>query len=136
LVSAPSMLPALPLGVGLFAPMHGLHDARTQRTGGFRELGRLAVWAGGLGLDHVACLPITAGDELEASPYSPLSRRFWNERYVDLAALPEIEACAEARRIAESDAVREDLALLREQNGTLVHPAVASRLARRVLEPC
>ena len=73
---------------GLFAPVYALHDA-TSPVGDLGALGRFAAWAGLRGADIVATLPILAmflGHESEPcdpSPYAPVSRRFWNEAYLD-----------------------------------------------------
>ncbi len=85
---------------GVFAPIYALHDDSTDNTGGvggLRELARLADIA----LDHggriVGTLPLLAtflgaGDEpYDPSPYAPVSRRFWNELYLDLGVLPEVD---------------------------------------------
>ncbi len=127
-VRAPRLLAALPRGVGLFAPVHELHDARTRHAGGWREFGRLADWAGEQGLDRVATLPMTACDPDEASPYSPLSRRFWNERYLDPLGLPELYRSPAARQHVASAPQRD--------HGALVDPASATRLVHAVLGPC
>lgn len=127
-VSAPRVTPPLARGVGLFAPAYELHDARTRHAGGWRELARLARWAGELGLRAVATTPLTACDARDASPYAPLSRRHWDERFLDLDRVVEEERCEEAARLlrAAPPAAR----------GPLADPQAAARLARAVLAPC
>src|SRR5690606_36335754 len=49
----------------------------------------------------------------EPSPYSPASRLFWNELYVDPSRAPELERCEAAREWIGSDAVQERIAALR-----------------------
>jgi 4-alpha-glucanotransferase len=76
---------------GVFAPVSGLHD-----DSGRADLGcldRLAAWAGRAGAAVVGTLPLLAtflDEPCEPSPYVPVSRRWWNELYVDLAAVPEL----------------------------------------------
>ncbi len=75
---------------GVFAPVYGLATPRSGECGDLgtlRELFRAVDKRGG---KYVATLPILAAflDEPCAfSPYSPASRLFWNELYLDLAAL-------------------------------------------------
>jgi 4-alpha-glucanotransferase len=116
---------------GVFAPVYALHDEDTGAVAGLRELSRLAD----ITLDHggriVGTLPLLAtflgaGDEpYDPSPYAPVSRRFWNELYLDLAALPEIDP--------------DDLAALSdtrsvEPSGGLVDPRAAAAARRPLLE--
>lgn len=72
---------------GVFAPTYALHS----RTEGFSEWRRFMDWLHPLGARVLATLPLLASfmDEpvCEPSPYSPASRLFWNEFYVD-AKLP------------------------------------------------
>ena len=49
----------------------------------------------------------------EPSPYSPASRLFLNELYVDPAASPELDISPEARELLASDAFRAEAERLR-----------------------
>lgn len=87
---------------GLFLP---LYAARTRRSWGAGDLGDMTAWrewVNGLGGGVVATLPLLASFEDEPSPYSPLSRLFWNEMYLHLERLPEwSESLRDAAVIAE-----------------------------------
>jgi 4-alpha-glucanotransferase len=75
---------------GVFAPVYGLASTASGQAGDLASLGRLFAQVARRGGSYVATLPILAAslDELcEVSPYSPASRLFWNELYLDLAAL-------------------------------------------------
>ena len=96
-VSAPSG--ALPLdegSFGLFAPTYALFDGRDTPAGDLTSLERLGLLAGSLGASYVATLPLLADfsatetPSSSPSPYSPLTRLFWNEAYLDLERLPEL----------------------------------------------
>jgi len=93
-ISAPSRPRALaPRAWGLFAPTYALWDERRRPTGDLRCLARLGGFAASLGASYLATLPLLADysslDDPGAvvSPYSPLSRMWWNEAYLDLARL-------------------------------------------------
>lgn len=82
LISAPSKSysdPEIGRAWGLFAPMYALRG----RTEGFSEWRNLVDWLHGFGGSVVATLPLLASFPSEPSPYSPASRLFWNEFYVD-----------------------------------------------------
>ncbi len=100
---------------GLFAPVYALHDREQTTTGDLGALSRLATWAGDRGAQVIGTLPMLAtfvghGNEpCDPSPYAPVSRRFWNEVYLDLGdrarglepspgALGDVPALAAARR--------------------------------------
>jgi 4-alpha-glucanotransferase len=75
---------------GVFAPVYGLASTETGQAGDLGTLRRLFEQVGARGGRLVATLPILAAflDEPCAfSPYSPASRLYWNELYLDLAAL-------------------------------------------------
>ena len=99
-ISAPSRAPE-PAGGrrwGVFAPLYALHSAHSVGMGDLGDLRDFLAFVGGLGGSLVATLPLLATflDELfEPSPYSPVSRLFWNEAYLDLGAVPEVSASGE-----------------------------------------
>lgn len=94
-IAAPRRPPAFAPGAwGLFAPAYALHDRRRLPRGDLttlRTLGRLTASLGG---SYVATLPLlaTPAGEPSPSPYSPVSRMWWDERFLDLRELPEIAA--------------------------------------------
>jgi 4-alpha-glucanotransferase len=60
-------------------------------SGDYTDLRRIAEWAGGLGADFVSTLPLLdtfLEAPFEPSPYSPASRLFWNELFVDVDGVP------------------------------------------------
>lgn len=94
LVSAPSRSPRLaPHSWGVFAPTYALVDDRLRATGDLTALERLGRFAAELGASYLATLPLLADySALEepgavVSPYSPLSRLWWNEAFLDLSRL-------------------------------------------------
>lgn len=93
-ISAPRRVPApRRRHWGLFAPVPGLHSARTRHLGDLADLSALVDLVVGHGGDTVLTLPLNATFAPdEASPYSPVSRRFWNELAIALDRVPEIVA--------------------------------------------
>jgi 4-alpha-glucanotransferase len=74
---------------GLFAPLYALRSSDSWGAGDFADLGRLAELVALHHGDVVASLPLFATFVDEPSPYSPVSRRYWNELYTSLVDLPE-----------------------------------------------
>ena len=68
---------------GLFAPLYALHSKHSGGIGNFGDLRRFAELTLAHGGGFVATLPLLASLPDEPSPYSPSSRLFWNELYVD-----------------------------------------------------
>ena len=57
-------------------------------------------WVSGLGGNVVATLPFLASfldKPCDPSPYTPVSRLFWNEFYIDVTRVPEMARCPEAQ---------------------------------------
>lgn len=75
---------------GVFAPVYGLASPETGPAGDLGTLRELFEAVERRGGRYVATLPILAqflDEPCMFSPYSPASRLFWNELYLDLAAL-------------------------------------------------
>lgn len=92
-------------GWGVFLPLYSLHTERSWGAGDFGDLAELAQWTASLGGDLVGTLPLLAAfldEPCDPSPYTPVSRLFWNEFFVDVANAPEFEHCAEARQLVSS----------------------------------
>jgi 4-alpha-glucanotransferase len=94
ILCAPRRLP-FPFGDptwGLFVPTYALHDEGAD-TGDFRTLHHFATWAASRGARVVGTLPLLAtflgagSEPCDPSPYAPVSRRFWNEVFLDVEAL-------------------------------------------------
>ncbi|MGZ4136305.1 MAG: 4-alpha-glucanotransferase [Actinomycetota bacterium] len=132
--SAPTRAPAIPPGSwALFAPLYALRSARDRAIGSFTELRDLDRWAGERGARMLGTLPLLAAfldEPFEPSPYSPASRLFWNEVFVDVD------------RVAESDpGARPGSGSRRQAGGSgprgedLVDYRAAAVAARSALEP-
>lgn len=120
---------------GVFAPLYALSERRTWGTGDLSTLRSLLSWTGSLGGGVVATLPLLAAfldEPFEPSPYAPVSRRFWNELYVDATAVPELAASEPARDLIRSRAFRAELRHLR--GGETVDHRGVMAVKRRVLE--
>jgi len=101
---------------GNFLPLYALRHQRDWGTGDFTALGELARWTGKLGGAAVGTLPLLAAsldEPFESSPYRPVSRLFWNELYVDIEAIGELQACSDCRQVVESADFRRRLEELR-----------------------
>ena len=108
---------------GLFCPLYALHGANSRGGGDLADLDALMDWTAGLGGGLVATLPMLAahfdGDNPIISPYSPTSRLFWNEFYLDLDRVPAALRTDAARVAWDGDAALAEAAALR--SGDLVH---------------
>ena len=121
---------------GVFCPLYALHRAKSWGAGDFSDLEALIDWTSSLGGGLVATLPMLAssfdGPSPTISPYSPTSRLFWNEFYLDVERIPELEHCEAARSLLASDETSREVDSLRKQG--LVNYGRQMRLKRAVLE--
>jgi 4-alpha-glucanotransferase len=120
---------------GVFQPLYALHTSRSWGAGNYTDLQRLIDWTAEQGGDAVATLPLFAGfldRPFDPSPYSPASRLFWNEFFIDIEAVPELTQSEGARQLMASSAFRRRLTSLR--NDELVHYKTGMALRRQVLE--
>ena len=109
----------------MFAPVYGLATRASGQAGDLGTLRQLFDAVHRRGGRYVATLPILAAflDEPFAfSPYSPASRLYWNEMYLDLRALGADLGIAAERR-------RSEAGLDRLSRAIRVAPAALDRLA-------
>jgi 4-alpha-glucanotransferase len=77
---------------GIFAPVYALHSKRNPYAGNLTDFEGLIDWVAALGGSVGATLPLLGAfldEPFEPSPYSPATRLFWNEFYIDLERVPE-----------------------------------------------
>ncbi|TVP45611.1 MAG: 4-alpha-glucanotransferase [Gemmatimonadales bacterium] len=120
---------------GVFLPLHALRTATDWGVGDLAGLREFRAWAAARGAHAVASLPLLATyleAPLEPSPYSPVSRLFWNELYLDPTGAPEFPRCREARELVASPGFERHLAALRSRED--VDYAEVYAVKRRVLE--
>jgi len=77
---------------GLFAPLYALRSDRRPDCADLTDLEELANLVAPAGIRLLGTLPLDAAylePPVEPSPYTPVSRLFWNEAYLDVERLPE-----------------------------------------------
>jgi len=119
---------------GLFCPLYALHSETSWGIGDFADLRALVNFTGQVGGSAVATLPLFAaflGELFNPSPYSPVSRLFWNELFLAIDEIPEIQRCLGARSLMHSAAFTAELENLRA--APLVDYRRAMALKREVL---
>jgi len=139
-IVAPSKVPALrsqdgrpPWGV--FLPLYALWSANSWGAGDFGDLDRLLRLVGERGGRFVGTLPMLASHFQPAetpSPYSPISRLFWSEFYLDVHAIPELQSSPAARDLVSSSGFREELSAISQVNDVDYWRIMS--LKRRVLD--
>jgi 4-alpha-glucanotransferase len=120
---------------GNFLPLYALHSNRSWGAGDLTDLAELMDWTASLGGAIVGTLPMLAGfldEPSEPSPYSPVSRLFWNELYVDPHRAPEWKQCSPVRSLWESNELQKELEALRSSRRVDYGREMA--LKRRALE--
>ena len=121
---------------GIFLPMYAAHSQRSWGAGNFGDWRSLSQWAGGLGASVAGSLPLLAAfldcPVCEPSPYSPASRLFWNEFYLDIESVPEFTNSSEAQRRFRS--TRFQCRLDHFRAGQQIEYAVQMAARREILE--
>jgi len=106
-LAAPAELPRPARhALALFAPLYALHSERTRELADYGELTRLARLAADLGADYAATLPLLdvfADTPFDPSPYAPISRRFWNELYIDVEAAARLTGAVTSGALTARD---------------------------------
>ncbi|MFH1650509.1 MAG: 4-alpha-glucanotransferase [Chloroflexota bacterium] len=137
LISAPLQAyqgpPGGKAGWGVFLPLYALRAEDDWGSGNFTHLAALMDRVAELGGSTVATLPLLPmplGKEATFSPYNPVSRLFWNEFYLDVTAVPEINT-PPAAAILRSAPFRKEITVLGRM--PLVDYPRGMALKRRVL---
>lgn len=121
---------------GVFLPLHALRTGRDWGAGDLTDLRALLDWTasrGGAVVGTLPLLPTFLDDPFEPSPYSPISRLFWGEFWLDPEASPEA-ASPDVRALLERADLRETRESLRRAR-SVDHRRVMA-LKRGVLEAC
>lgn len=95
---------------GVFLPLYALTTRHTWGSGDFTALGQLTDWVAERGGGVVATLPLLSAfldTPCDPSPYTPASRLFWNEFYIDVMQAPGLAACPAAQALLQSTMVQE-----------------------------
>ncbi|MGB0866034.1 MAG: 4-alpha-glucanotransferase [Granulosicoccaceae bacterium] len=102
---------------GVAAQLYSLRDAHNWGMGDYSDIPHLARAAAQHGASLLGLNPLHAaftGHGHHISPYSPTSRSFLHVGYVDVAAIPELSECDEARQLLNSEQFQVQLAQQRE----------------------
>ena len=129
-IAAPTLahFPLSEKSSGVFAPLYALHSGKSQGAGDLADMATLAEWTAERGGRVISTLPLLANfldKPFEPSPYSPISRLFWNEFYIHAPAVPEFDASPEGKARLKS---------LPARHSKLVDYKTSMRNKRSVLE--
>jgi 4-alpha-glucanotransferase len=121
---------------GAFLPMYAAHSEKSWGAGNFSDWEQLSRELSARGGTVAATLPLLAAfldnPVCEPSPYSPASRLFWNEFYLDITRVPEFARCREAQALVRSRSFQSQLSKFRRDEIIDYQSQWAAR--RRVLE--
>jgi 4-alpha-glucanotransferase len=125
-----------PRGWGAFLPLYALRGRDDRGAGDYGSLAALGRWIadrGGRTLATLPLLPTDGGPASSPSPYSPLSRLFWSEMFLDLEAVPELKQCPSWEPLVASVAARRRLSELRAAD-LVAYSEVAARARSLLVE--
>lgn len=94
---------------GTFIPLYALHSQHSLGVGDLGDLRALLKWVEEMGGEMVGTLPLLAAfldEPFEPSPYAPVTRLFFNELYLDLRRIPELEISPAACLLLEDARAR------------------------------
>ncbi|HVA00618.1 MAG TPA: 4-alpha-glucanotransferase, partial [Terriglobia bacterium] len=120
---------------GIFIPVYALQSNANWGVGDLGDLNRVREWIREQGGELVGTLPLLASflaEPFDPSPYSPVSRMFWNELFLDMGKIPELDRCPAAQQLVASSAFQAEREALRSRR--LVDYRRAMALKRKVLE--
>jgi len=120
---------------GVFLPLYAAKSDRNLGAGDFTDLENLIEWTAKQGGKVIGTLPLLSAfldEPCEISPYSPASRLFWNEFYLDVERIPEFDYSPDARKLFQSQEFQREAKSLREMD--LVDYPRVMKLKRKILE--
>lgn len=120
---------------GVFLPLYAAKSERNLGAGDFTDLENLIAWTAKQGGKVVGTLPLLSAfldEPCEISPYSPASKLFWNEFYLDVEKIAEFEYSPDARKLVQSQEFQQEAKSLRDLD--LVDYPRVMKLKRKVLE--
>jgi len=111
-----------------------LQTRQSWGSGDFSDLQELISWVSEAGGNVVATLPLLPifPNDTEHSPYLPASRLLWNEFYLNVNRVPELQACSSAQALLASSYFEKEVKTLR--NLPLVDYQRQMALKRKVLQ--
>ncbi len=135
-ISAPlkAYLPSENRQWGVFIPLYALHSQRSWGSGDYSDLQALGEFVTRMEGQVLATLPFLTSftdKVVGVSPYAPVSRRFWDEFYLDVTVIPELKQCLMAQAILASSEFQRELRELRQSSLVDYHRVMV--LKRRVL---
>ena len=134
IVVPPKCMAPVRRAMGVIANLYAVRSDANWGVGDISDLATIAEWSGEKGAAFVGVNPLHAlrnrGHDI--SPYSPVSRLYRNPIYIDVAAVPELNECTDARALLDDPATQETLASLRAS--TRVEYERIWSLKRRALE--
>ncbi|NUM87963.1 MAG: 4-alpha-glucanotransferase [Bdellovibrionales bacterium] len=102
---------------GPFLPFYALRSERDWGVGSFSEVAQAMDLLRPYGARFVSSLPLLAGNferpECDPSPYSALTRLFWNEIYLDVEAVAKRRNAPSALAVLQDPVLREKIRALR-----------------------
>jgi 4-alpha-glucanotransferase len=120
---------------GIFSPLYALHSKKSWGAGDFSDIEAFMNWISKAGANLMGTLPLLPSffdDKFGPGPYMPASRLFWNEFYLDIDQIPELERCPEARILMNSKEFQDQISALRSSQVINYQQQLA--LKRKILE--
>lgn len=123
---------------GLALQLYSLRSHHNWGVGDFRDLGAVIEWAGKrLGAAVIGLNPLHALKNTQPyhiSPYSPTSRLFLNDLYIDVTQIPECGTSPDVQRLLAGPAFRSRIEAARRSE--LVDYDAVRSMKREVIELC
>jgi len=120
---------------GAFLPLYALRTRQNWGSGDFSGMQSLIEWVSAMSGSIIATLPLLAtflNQPFNPSPYSPISRLIWNEFYIDITNIPELQKSTSARTLLSSTSFSKKLEAMRNSN--IVDYRQQMILKRQILE--